>query len=352
MDRALASDSGAVTSTPSLPPSWAAKISSSDRLTAGSFTVVTTCSLSGLRSARLGWSLLEVSTARGDTRRGTRSGGNRAGSRRQRRRFAVTHAMGSGGVRGACQRCGLVSLPVTDNIVCGGGHSPPSILWVGWSQSTTTFSPSRADTLSVMEARELSIPGAFEFNPRTFPDGRGVFVAPFQESAFLATVGYPLRVAQTNHSVSRRGALRGVHFADVPPGQAKYVYCPSGALLDVVIDIRVGSPTFGKSDAVILDSTEFKALYVSEGLGHAFIALKDDTIISYLCTTGYNPQAEHGIHPLDPALALPWPGDIEPLLSEKDLAAPTLAEAERGGLLPTYEDCRAHYEELRMAALT
>ncbi len=200
-----------------------------------------------------------------------------------------------------------------------------------------------------MEARELSIPGAFEFNPRTFPDGRGVFVAPFQESAFLATVGYPLRVAQTNHSVSRRGALRGVHFADVPPGQAKYVYCPSGALLDVVIDIRVGSPTFGKWDAVILDSTEFKALYVSEGLGHAFIALKDDTIISYLCTTGYNPQAEHGIHPLDPALALPWPGDIEPLLSEKDLAAPTLAEAERSGPLPTYEDCRAHYEELRTA---
>ena len=202
-----------------------------------------------------------------------------------------------------------------------------------------------------MEARELCIPGAYEFNPRTFPDSRGLFVAPFQESVFLATVGYPMRVAQSNHSVSRRGALRGVHFADVPPGQAKYVYCPRGALLDVVIDIRVGSPTFGKSDAVVLDSTDFRALYVAEGLGHAFIALEDDTTMSYLCTTGYNPHAEHGINPLDPALALPWPGDIEPVLSPKDLAAPTLAEAEAAGLLPLYEDCVAHYEELRAAAL-
>jgi dTDP-4-dehydrorhamnose 3,5-epimerase len=201
-----------------------------------------------------------------------------------------------------------------------------------------------------MEARELSIPGAFEFNPRTFPDSRGVFVAPFQESVFLATVGHPLRVAQTNHSVSKRGALRGVHYADVPPGQAKYVYCPRGALLDVVIDIRVGSPTFGKSEAVLLDSTDFKAVYVAEGLGHGLIALQDDTIISYLCTAGYNPQAEHGINPMDPAMALPWPRDIEPLLSEKDLAAPTLAAAEAAGLLPTYEECMAHYEELRAAA--
>lgn len=207
------------------------------------------------------------------------------------------------------------------------------------------------DTLSRMEARELSIPGAFEFNPRTFPDGRGLFVAPFQESAFRQTVGYPLRVAQTNHSVSRRGALRGVHFADVPPGQAKYVYCPKGALLDVVIDIRVGSPTFGKWDAVVLDSVEFKALYVAEGLGHAFMALQDDTTMTYLCTTGFNPTAEHGIHPLDPALGLPWPGDVEPLLSDKDAAAPTLAEAEAAGLLPDYQECLAHYAELRAAAL-
>jgi dTDP-4-dehydrorhamnose 3,5-epimerase len=167
---------------------------------------------------------------------------------------------------------------------------------------------------------------------------------------FLAAVGYPLRVAQSNHSVSRRGALRGVHYADVPPGQAKYIYCPYGALLDVVIDLRVGSPTFGKSDSVVLDSTEFRALYLPEGLGHAFIALTDDTMMSYLCTTGYNPGGEHGLNPLDPGMALPWPADIEPILSEKDRAAPSLAKAEANGLLPDYADCQAHYQQLRTAA--
>jgi dTDP-4-dehydrorhamnose 3,5-epimerase len=201
-----------------------------------------------------------------------------------------------------------------------------------------------------MRARELSVPDAYEFTPRSFPDDRGLFVAPFQETAFLDAVGFPLRLAQSNHSVSRRGTLRGVHFADVPPGQAKYIYCPSGALLDVIIDLRVGSPSYGKWDTVRLDSTEYKAVYVPEGLGHAFIALEDNTVASYLCSTGYNPTGERGINPLDPALGLPWPAGIEPILSPKDAEAPGLAEAEAAGLLPTYADCKAHYEELRAAA--
>jgi epimerase EvaD len=198
-----------------------------------------------------------------------------------------------------------------------------------------------------MHVRELSVPGSFEFTPRSFPDHRGLFVAPFQEPAFLEAVGHPLRIGQTNHSVSRRGTIRGVHFADTPPGQAKYVYCPSGALLDVVVDVRVGSPTFGRWDAVRLDSTDYRAVYLAEGLGHAFLALEDDTVMAYLCSTGYNPGAEHGISPLDPALELPWPPGIAPITSEKDAAAPTLAQAEAEGMLPRYEDCLAHYERLR-----
>lgn len=201
----------------------------------------------------------------------------------------------------------------------------------------------------VMQVRELAVRDAFEFTPRTFPDERGVFVAPYQGEHFVDAVGHPLHLAQSNHSRSRRGTVRGLHFADVPPGQAKYVYCPSGALLDMVVDIRVGSPTFGKWEAVLLDPRSFRALYLPEGVGHAFIALEDDTVISYLCSTGYNPAAEHCIHPLDPALGLPWPNDIEPLLSDKDAAAPKLAEAEATGLLPTYADCLAHYERLRAA---
>jgi epimerase EvaD len=201
-----------------------------------------------------------------------------------------------------------------------------------------------------MQARELSVPDAYEFTPRSFADDRGLFVAPFQESAFEAAVGFPLRLAQSNHSVSRRGTLRGVHFADVPPGQAKYIYCPSGSLLDVIIDLRVGSPSFGKWDTVLLDSKEYKAVYLAEGLGHAFMALEDDTVASYLCSAGYNPTGERGINPLDAALGLPWPADIEPVLSDKDAAAPGLAEAESSGLLPNYADCRAHYDELRAGA--
>ncbi|GAB2992933.1 dTDP-4-dehydrorhamnose 3,5-epimerase [Amycolatopsis acidiphila] len=198
-----------------------------------------------------------------------------------------------------------------------------------------------------MKVRELAVRDAYEFTPQQFPDHRGLFVAPFQETALVEAVGHRLRLAQTNHSVSRRGTIRGVHFADTPPGQAKYVYCPSGALLDVIVDLRVGSPTFGRWDAVRLDSVEFRAVYLAEGLGHAFVALEENTAMAYLCSTGYNPGGEHGITPLDPELGLPWPADLPPILSEKDTAAPTLAQAREAGLLPGYEACQAHYATLR-----
>ncbi|RKT57434.1 dTDP-4-dehydrorhamnose 3,5-epimerase family protein [Saccharothrix australiensis] len=196
-----------------------------------------------------------------------------------------------------------------------------------------------------MQARELKIPGAFEFTPSVFPDDRGMFVSPFQERAFTEAVGHGLRLGQTNHSRSRRGVVRGVHYADVPPGQSKYVHCPHGRLLDVLVDIRVGSPTFGSWDAVELSSEAFNAVYVPEGIGHALMALEDGSVTSYLCSEGYNPKAERGIHPL--SLDLPWPADVTPLLSPKDDAAPTLEEAEAAGLLPSYEDCTAWYASLR-----
>ncbi|QFZ23160.1 dTDP-4-dehydrorhamnose 3,5-epimerase family protein [Saccharothrix syringae] len=196
-----------------------------------------------------------------------------------------------------------------------------------------------------MQARELKIPGAFEFTPSVFPDNRGLFVAPFQEAAFVAAVGHPLRVAQTNHSESARGVVRGLHYADVPPGQAKYVHCPRGRLLDVVVDLRVGSPTFGEWEAVELSPDRFNALYLPEGLGHALMALEDGSVTSYLCSEGFNPKAERAVQPL--SLGLPWPADVEPVLSEKDAAAPTLEEARAAGVLPTYEACVAWYERLR-----
>ena len=198
-----------------------------------------------------------------------------------------------------------------------------------------------------MQVRPLKIADAYEITPRQFPDPRGVFLEWFKTTVLEGAVGHPLTVKQANHSASSRGTLRGVHFADVPPGQAKYVYCTRGAVLDVVVDIRVGSPTFGVSDAVRLDDVDRRGIYLSEGLGHAFLALTDDANVTYLCSEPYNPGHEHGIHPLDPELALPWPTDLEPLLSEKDAAAPTLAQARDSGLLPSYDDCARFYDSLR-----
>jgi dTDP-4-dehydrorhamnose 3,5-epimerase len=198
-----------------------------------------------------------------------------------------------------------------------------------------------------MQARALTVPDTYEFTPTVFPDDRGAFTSPFQAAAFTATLGHGFPVAQVNHSVSRRGVVRGVHFADVPPSQAKYVYCPRGRLLDVVVDIRVGSPTFGRWDAVELAADAFNAVYVAEGIGHAFVALEDDTSINYLCSTGYNPGGEHGINPLDTALNLPWPQDLELVLSDKDRSAPKLSEALDAGLLPSYAACTEYYAALR-----
>jgi dTDP-4-dehydrorhamnose 3,5-epimerase len=200
--------------------------------------------------------------------------------------------------------------------------------------------------VSTMKTTELAIAGAWVFEPQVFPDARGRFAAPYQADAFGEALGFPLTVAQVNQSVSARGVIRGLHFADVPPGQAKYVYCPRGALLDVIVDIRVGSPTYGVVEAVELDAASSRAVYLAEGLGHAFVALEDDTSMTYLCSTGYRPGAEHGIDPLDPELGLPWPAGLEPILSDKDAAAPSLAEARAAGLLPTWEACRARYAEL------
>jgi len=198
-----------------------------------------------------------------------------------------------------------------------------------------------------VHTRQLGVEGAWEFTPRTFGDDRGLFLEWFKADVVADTVGHPLAIAQANQSVSRRGVIRGIHFAAVPPSQAKYVYCMQGAVLDVVIDIRVGSPTFGEWDAVQLDDVDRRALYLAEGLGHAFMALRDDSVVTYLCSTGYAPDREFGTHPLDPALALPWPGDIEPILSAKDDEAPTLAHAAEQGLLPTYADCQDFYRTLR-----
>ncbi|KAB8169926.1 dTDP-4-keto-6-deoxy-D-glucose epimerase [Streptomyces sp. 3MP-14] len=191
-----------------------------------------------------------------------------------------------------------------------------------------------------MKTRPLAVLGGFEFTPNIHEDERGLFVSPLQEDAFLAAVGEPFPTAQTNHSRSARGVLRGLHFTTTPPGQAKYVYCARGRALDALVDIRVGSPTFGRFDVVEMDAVSFRAVYIPDGVGHAFLALEDDTVMSYLVTSAYRSDLEQAIDPLDPALGLPWPADLTPLMSERDTKAVSLAEAEASGMLPRYADCR------------
>ncbi|MGO4340859.1 dTDP-4-dehydrorhamnose 3,5-epimerase family protein [Pedococcus sp. 2YAF34] len=198
-----------------------------------------------------------------------------------------------------------------------------------------------------MEIRPLAIADAFEITPRQLVDDRGRFLESFRGDLLAEAIGHRPDIVQTNVSVSSRGTVRGIHFADVPPSQAKYITVLSGSLLDFVVDIRVGSPTFGRWEAVLLDTKDRRAVYLPEGMGHAFAALEDNTTAMYLVTTPYTPSREHGIHPLDPAIGLHLPEGMEqPLLSAKDQSAPTLAEAEAQGLLPTYAACREYYAQL------
>ena len=192
-----------------------------------------------------------------------------------------------------------------------------------------------------MKIRPLSIAGAWEITPVQHGDPRGLFLEWYRFDALAAEVGHPLRLAQANISVSARGVVRGIHYADVPPGQAKYVTCTRGAVLDVVVDIRVGSPTFGRWEGVRLDDVDRRAVYLAEGLGHGFCALTDHATLTYLCSETYNPTGEHAVHPLDADLAIAWPID-GPLLSARDAAAPNLARARADGLLPVHDVCAAY----------
>jgi dTDP-4-dehydrorhamnose 3,5-epimerase len=195
--------------------------------------------------------------------------------------------------------------------------------------------------------RALSIEGAWVYTPRQLDDDRGTFLESYQAAALSEATGRTLEVAQVNTSISAAGVVRGIHFSDVPPSQAKYVTCPRGAIWDVVVDIRVGSPTFGQWEGVLLDDVDRRAVFLSEGLGHGFISLEDASVALYLCSTPYAPGREHGVNPLDPELGIDWPDAgrddtaLTPLLSDKDTDAPGLAAAKAQGLLPTMDAVRA-----------
>jgi len=189
-----------------------------------------------------------------------------------------------------------------------------------------------------VDIQPLAIDGAFLITPAIHKDGRGEFVEWFRADLLKQATGMDFTVAQANFSISAKGTVRGIHYADVPPGQAKYVMCAAGSLRDYVVDIRVGSPTFGQWDAVDITARERNAVVRDVGLGHAFVALEENTMVTYLVTDHYKPHAEHAIAPLDIDIALEFP--LPPaslLLSQKDSMAPSFAIAQKQGMLPKWQ---------------
>jgi dTDP-4-dehydrorhamnose 3,5-epimerase len=128
------------------------------------------------------------------------------------------------------------------------------------------------------------------------------------------------------------------------------VTCVSGAVFDVVVDIRVGSPTYGQWDSVLLDDDTHRSIYISAGLAHAFLALQDNSTVMYLCSEAYSPTREHTIAATDPAIGIDWPLPTEQLVvSDRDAAADTLADVAAQGLLPTWADAQKFHNQLRGA---
>ena len=196
-----------------------------------------------------------------------------------------------------------------------------------------------------MKAQPLKISGSWKIEFQKFDDNRGFFYESFKEEDFKKLIGRNLNIKQTNTSSSSKGSVRGIHYALVPPSQAKLVQCQRGSIKDYVIDIRVGSPTFGQFEEIELNENSASAVFIEEGLAHAFVALENQTVVTYFVTEKYNPEREKGINPFDKTLNVKWP-DIELILSEKDKQAISLEEAKNQGLLPTFDECKKFIKSL------
>lgn len=194
-----------------------------------------------------------------------------------------------------------------------------------------------------MNITEMTVPDAYRITPERLSDRRGCVYEFHRDATLSAVLGRPFTVRQVNYSVSRRGTVRGIHATAMPPGEAKLITCVRGAILDAVVDLRVGSPSFGRYDLTRIDAESGTGIFVSEGLGHAFLALTDDSCVSYLCSEEYQPGRMIDVQPLDPDIAIPWPLEEPAVMSDKDAAAPGLRAAAEAGLLPGFDECRDLY---------
>jgi dTDP-4-dehydrorhamnose 3,5-epimerase len=189
-----------------------------------------------------------------------------------------------------------------------------------------------------MELEPLGIDGVWLADSPVWSDERGFFREWFKGGDIKAATGIDFSIQQANISQSQQGVIRGIHYSLAPQGQAKWITCVSGSILDVVVDIRPDSPTFKKYVAVELKGNEGRALLIGAGLGHGFLSLEDNTSISYLLSSPYSPEFEFEIQPTDPEIKIDWQlhliGGVGVVVSPKDAHAPTLAERLAEGKLP------------------
>ena len=175
-----------------------------------------------------------------------------------------------------------------------------------------------------MRTLPTRLDGPLLLEPAVFGDHRGFFAETFRADAW-AEAGVGVTFVQDNHSRSRRGTLRGIHF-QTSPGQAKLVRCARGAIFDVVVDLRRGSPTFGEWEGFMLDDESMRQLFVPVGFGHGFCVTSEVADVAYKCSSYYDPATESGIAYDDPGVGIAWPAGVETIVSERDATAPRLAD--------------------------
>lgn len=185
-------------------------------------------------------------------------------------------------------------------------------------------------TPKVVELKRTPLKDCFILKPRVFQDKRGIFYETYNQKIFKKVTGLNIQFVQDNQSISSRGVLRGLHFQSGEMAQAKLVNVIKGKVLDIVVDIRKDSPTFGKSFSIILDDVDRCQLFVPRGFAHGFITLSKNSIFSYKCDNFYHKASEGGIIYNDATLALDWHlPEEEFIISEKDLELPSFDEAIR-----------------------
>lgn len=194
-----------------------------------------------------------------------------------------------------------------------------------------------------MKINSLNFPGVYEILPEIHLDKRGFFFESYSENSFFANLNLNFKVSQINVSKSVKGVIRGIHFASRRPGQTKFIQCVDGEILDIFVDLRLGSSSFGKWGSLNLSASKHNAILLPNGFGHGFQTLTNSATVMYCVDQPYNPVNEFAINPFSPELSITW-RKIKPIMSDRDLQAKNLDYFESAKLLPIFYECEGKFD--------